>query len=108
MNILHSFSHTDLALELKDELEESCEREQFFEGITVSHKEIGKKGLKETVIKIENEAGEKQLGKPQGIYITLEGENMAGNEGGFHEEMRKIRQERRRRKKIWEKQRSMQ
>ena len=46
MNILHSFSHTDLALELKDELEESCEREQFFEGITVSHKEIGKKGLK--------------------------------------------------------------
>lgn len=78
MNILHSFSHTDLALELKDELEESCEREQFFEGITVSHKEIGKKGLKETVIKIENEAGEKQLGKPQGIYITLEGENMAG------------------------------
>ena len=87
MNILHSFSHTDLALELKDELEESCEREQFFEGITVSHKEIGKKGLKETVIKIENEAGEKQLGKPQGIYITLEGENMAGNDGGFHEEM---------------------
>ena len=86
MNILHSFSHTDLALELKDELEESCEREQFFEGITVSHKEIGKKGLKETVIKIENEAGEKQLGKPQGIYITLEGENMAGNDGGFHEE----------------------
>ena len=87
MNILHSFSHTDLALELKDELEESCEREQCFEGITVSHKEIGKKGLKETVIKIENEAGEKQLGKPQGIYITLEGENMAGNDGGFHEEM---------------------
>lgn len=71
MNILHSFSHTDLALELKDELEESCEREQFFEGITVSHKEIGKKGLKETVIKIESEAGEKQLGKPQGIYIRL-------------------------------------
>ena len=87
MNILHSFSHTDLALELKDELEESCEREQFFEGITVSLKEIGDKGLKETVIKIESEAGEKQLGKPQGIYITLEGENMAGNDGGFPEEM---------------------
>ena len=87
MNILHSFSHTDLALELKDELEESCEREHFFEGIIVSHKEIGEKGLKETVIKIESEAGEKQLGKPQGIYITLEGENLAGNDGGFHEEM---------------------
>ena len=71
MNILHSFSHTDLALELKDELEESCEREQFFEGITVSHKEIGKKGLKETVIKIENEAGEKQLGKPQGFHEEM-------------------------------------
>ena len=31
--------------------------------------------------------GEKQLGKPRGIYVTLEGENMAGNDGSFHEEM---------------------
>ena len=62
MNILHSFSHTDLALELKDELEESCEREQFFEGITVSHKEIGKKGLKETVIRLKTKPERNSLG----------------------------------------------
>ena len=43
--------------------------------------------LQETVIEIDSEEGEKQLGKPRGIYVTLEGENMAGNDGSFHEEM---------------------
>ena len=33
MNIQRSFSHTDLALELKDELEESLEEQQAFDGI---------------------------------------------------------------------------
>ena len=35
----------------------------------------------------KRQEGEKQLGKPRGIYVTLEGENMAGNDGSFHEEM---------------------
>lgn len=87
MNIQHSFSHTDLALELKDELGENTEQETFLEGIRVHQEAIGNKGLQETVIEIESEAGARQMGKPQGIYVTLEGENMAGNDGGFHEEM---------------------
>ena len=87
MNIQHSFSHTDLALELKDELGENTQQETFLEGIRVHQENIGNKGLRETVIEIENEAGERQIGKPQGIYVTLEGENMAENDGGFHEEM---------------------
>ena len=87
MNIQHSFSHTDLALELKDELEESLEEQQAFDGIKIHQERIGERGLQETVIEIDSEEGEKQLGKPQGIYVTLEGENMAGNDGSFHEEM---------------------
>ena len=87
MNIQHSFSHTDLALELKDELEESLEEQQAFDGIKIQQGRIGERGLQETVIEIDSEEGEKQLGKPQGIYVTLEGENMAGNDGSFHEEM---------------------
>ena len=87
MNIQHSFSHTDLALELKDELEESLEEQQAFDGIKIQQERIGERGLQETVIEIDSEEGEKQLGKPQGIYVTLEGENMAGNDGSFHEEM---------------------
>ncbi len=82
-----SFCHTDLALELKDELEESLEKSQHFDGIKVRQRKIGESGLRETVIEIESEKGERQLGKPQGIYVTLEGKNMAGNDGGFHEEM---------------------
>ena len=87
MNIQRSFSHTDLALELKDELEESLEEQQAFDGIKIQQERIGERGLQETVIEIDSEEGEKQLGKPRGIYVTLEGENMAGNDGSFHEEM---------------------
>ena len=87
MNIQHSFSHTDLALELKDELEESLEEQQAFDGIKIQQERIGERGLQETVIEIDSEEGEKQLGKPRGIYVTLEGGNMAGNDGSFHEEM---------------------
>ena len=87
MDTVHSFSHTDLALELKEELAETIEKENSFTGIKVQQEMIGDRGLQETIIEIENEAGEKQLGKPKGIYVTLEGENMAENDGGFHEEM---------------------
>ena len=87
MNIQRSFFHTDLALELKDELEESLEEQQAFDGIKIQQERIGERGLQETVIEIDSEEGEKQLGKPRGIYVTLEGENMAGNDGSFHEEM---------------------
>ncbi|MFQ9748609.1 MAG: hypothetical protein ACLRYY_06475 [Anaerobutyricum soehngenii] len=45
----------------------------FEKGLPSATRRLEKKGLKETVIKIENEAGEKQLGKPQGIYITPRG-----------------------------------
>lgn len=87
MDSLHSFSHTDLALELKDELEESLEGSQHFEGIKVYQKEIGANKIRETVIEIESEEGEMQLGKMRGTYVTLEGENMAENDGSFHEDM---------------------
>lgn len=87
MKMQHSFSHTDLALELKDELGEIRGQKRSLEGIKVHQESIGDKGLQETVIEIVNETGEQQLRKPRGIYVTLEGENMAGNDGGFHEEM---------------------
>ena len=48
---------------------------------------VGKHGLQETIITVENEEGERNLGKPQGTYITLEGTNLAENDGGFHREM---------------------
>ena len=45
MNIQRSFSHTDLALELKDELEESLEEQQAFDGIKIQQERIGERGL---------------------------------------------------------------
>ena len=43
MNIQRSFSHTDLALELKDELEESLEEQQAFDGIKIQQERIGER-----------------------------------------------------------------
>ena len=54
MNTVHSFSHTDLALELKEELAETIEKENSFAGIKVQQEMIGNRGLQETIIEIEN------------------------------------------------------
>src|SRR5699024_3240304 len=43
--------------------------------------------LREIVITIEDDRGERIFGKPRGVYITLEGVNLAENDGAFHEEM---------------------
>ena len=56
MDTVHSFSHTDLALELKEELAETIEKENSFTGIKVQREMIGNRGLQETIIEIENES----------------------------------------------------
>lgn len=61
MNIQHSFSHTDLALELKDELEESLEEQQAFDGIKIQQERIGERGLQETVIGLTVRRGRNSL-----------------------------------------------
>ena len=85
------YIHTDLAMELQEEMERRngmCGREterSSGNGITVRK---GKKGkLKEIIITVENEEGERLLGKPRGVYITLESEDLADNDGEYHEEM---------------------
>ncbi|MDO5147369.1 MAG: GPR endopeptidase [Eubacteriales bacterium] len=80
--------HTDLALELQEELAESQSEET--EGYTVQTR--GRQGgsCKETVIHIKDERGERLFGKPEGVYITLEGEDLAKNDGGYHEGMSRL------------------
>lgn len=83
MNLEKWMHHTDLALELQEDLEEVSN----LDGIKIMKNNIGKEKLRETVITVENEKGEKMLGKPKGIYITLEGDDLSKNDGGFHENM---------------------
>lgn len=80
-------SHTDLVLELQQELEEDT---SLLEGITVKKRVVGKHALREVCITVDNEEGERTLGKPRGTYITLEGTELADNDGGFHREMSRL------------------
>ena len=80
-------SHTDLVLELQQELEEDT---SLLEGITVKKRVVGKHALREVCITVDNEEGERTLGKPRGTYITLEGTELAENDGGFHREMSRL------------------
>lgn len=72
---------TDLALELREEVENGCA----LEGVRVFTKTGKNADVKETRIEVLNEAGEKNLGKPIGTYITLESEALRQNDEGIHE-----------------------
>lgn len=105
-----NFMHTDLALELQEELEAAqiqdgkkqpengrgiggrkgeaeADTRSFGSGIDVEKRKRDGGRLKEVVITVKNEEGERILGKPEGVYITLEGVDLADNDGEFHEEM---------------------
>ena len=77
---------TDLAVELTENLgkkRETREEVEVEEGITMEIN--GEEQVKETVIRIKNEKGEKTLGKPCGCYITLEGEDLSAFDENYHE-----------------------
>ncbi len=73
---------TDLAVELREDIEEKEEQE--LDGISVMTKLDEKTGVKETKIVVENENGEKLLGKPVGNYITIEGEDLSEGDEDYH------------------------
>ena len=76
-------SRTDLAVEIQEELREHTP----LDGILVRTKVDRQKGIKETVITVENEKGEKALLKPKGTYITIEGEDLSSSDESYHKTM---------------------
>ena len=73
--------HSDMAVELMEDLEET----DLGEGISMEINWARKERIKETVIRIKNESGEKKLGKPCGCYITFEGEELSQSDEAYHE-----------------------
>lgn len=65
--ILHENCRTDLALELREQMQDSL-----IDGIKVYTKQFEIDGLEETRIHIVNEYGASMMGKPEGMYVTLE------------------------------------
>lgn len=77
---------TDLALELSENLKET----EVEDGISMEINWSKKEKIKETVIWVKNERGEKALGKPCGCYITIEGGDLSGSDESYHKDLSKI------------------
>lgn len=74
------YIRTDLALELKDDIEEDMS-----DGVLIYTNYRDESDIKETIIEVTNKKGERLLGKPVGKYITLESNRLRGEDEGVHE-----------------------
>lgn len=79
-------TRTDLALEIKDELD----TDQVLEGAVVSTKNHRRDGIRETIIEIKNEIGERNFERPRGKYITIESGQLRKNDENIHEPVLKL------------------
>ena len=74
---------TDLALEARELWRESAGETAKLEGVEAE--ECEKQGIPVTTVRILNEQGERELGKPRGTYVTLELDGLPGRSGDiFH------------------------
>lgn len=75
---------TDLALETKEKFEEE---QVEIRGVVIEEDYNEEKDIKTTVVKIETENGAKTMGRPQGIYITMEAPNLSVPDEDYHREI---------------------
>ncbi len=78
---------TDLALEARECVEEKAEG---LHGVKVEEKYDEASDVHITKVVIETKNGAKMLGKPMGIYITLEAPTMTEPEEDYHQEISEI------------------
>ena len=77
---MEKYIRSDLALELNEDINDDSTDN----GIIVENTANGK--VKETIIRICNENGEKLIGKPIGVYITIEGDELNESDEDIHRE----------------------
>lgn len=80
-NNMSRYARTDLALELREDIED----EQPIEGVKIYTKISNDSDIRETIIEVTDEQGERTLGKPVGTYITLESDMLRRSDEGIHE-----------------------
>lgn len=78
--------HTDLALETKEKFEEDNVE---IRGVIIEEDYNKEKDIRTTVVRIETENGAKTMGRPQGVYITIEAPNMSVPDEDYHREISK-------------------
>ena len=75
---------TDLALEARESIKES---EDEIRGVRVEETYDEENEIKVTKVVIETKNGAKAMGKPMGIYVTLEAPGMVEPEENYHQEI---------------------
>ncbi len=75
---------TDLAVEMEEDI---GQEQTGLKGIKVRQREIREGNIHVTRVEVLNEEGEELIGKPKGIYITLESQELARQSEGYHREM---------------------
>ncbi len=76
--------HTDLALEARESVTEGQEG---IPGVLIDEAFHETSGVKVTKVEVVDERGEAAIGKPKGVYITLEAEQMTAPDTGSHREI---------------------
>lgn len=75
---------TDLALENSEKFERDHVE---ISGVVIRRRENREREVTTTVVKIESDSGARAMGKPKGVYITLEAPNLKVPDKGFHREV---------------------
>lgn len=83
MQSSHYYSHTDLALEIREELD----GENVTEGYSCETRSYCNSEIQESRIEIKSIQAARRFGKFPGTYITLEGVDLSKNDGDFHDNM---------------------
>ena len=75
---------TDLALEVRESIDEE---EQSLRGVEVEEYTYQKENIHVTKVRIDTKNAAKAMGKPMGIYVTMEAPNMTDEDEGVHKEI---------------------
>ncbi len=77
-------NRTDLALEAGERLRSE---NAVPKGLRVETLHAGKAGAEITRVYVESEEAARRMGKPMGVYITIEAPSLAGDDKGYHQEI---------------------
>lgn len=81
------FPRTDLAIEISDVLKLDQAEDYQIPGVEITEKSIEEGEIKVTRVRILDEEGENQMGKPKGDYITIECPGIKQNNPSLHEKV---------------------
>ncbi len=82
--LLRGENRTDLALEAGERLRSA---NAVPKGLRVETLHAGQAGAEVTRVYVESEEAARRMGKPMGVYITIEAPSLAGDDKGYHREI---------------------